>query len=174
MSCLHSAACPACASFWLWANTSLLVKQGGVMFLDPEIKHFLPAVTPAPFRSAGCMKSCYHLNSSLPWNKSSSVHTFPASAKVRSWVINSYANKLLTGWSFPYLFLAFMCYSLHGVLWFYSSFLRKKNEVSYLSSYHISRSSLSVARNFVHWCWLVKELFLSHHLVLISASVLAG
>lgn len=58
----------------------------------------------------------------VTWNKSSSVCSSPASAKVCSWVIKSYANNLLTGWLFltwSHICVFFSCLLHSGSLHFH-------------------------------------------------------
>lgn len=97
--------------YWLWANTNLLVKQGRVMFLEPKIKHFLPAVTPVSIEECNCIKSCCHLPSAVTQNKLSSVHSSQLPLKcILGWLNLMQTNSWL-GDHFLTWCLIFMCYS---------------------------------------------------------------
>lgn len=143
------------ASYWLWAHTSLLVKQGRVMFLDPKIKHFHPAVTPVS------IEECWLHEELLPCTVSCSLEQailcspFQLPLKcVLGWftLCKQTLHQVIISLPVTHIHVLFPCL-LHSVQWFIpSSVFLRKNEVSYLSFYYTSRSNLSVTRNFVHWC----------------------
>lgn len=65
------------ASHWLWANTSFYSSKEESCFWIQRLNISFLLSHLFPLNSSGCMKSCYHLQSAVCWNKASSLPYTP-------------------------------------------------------------------------------------------------